>query len=195
MDIIHWWGPEKHLVCYPVSQGRLINVVAVVPAQGWSIESWSTPGKIEEACAAFADWNEQVTTLISAAETTLQWALYDRDPFASWSNQCITLIGDAAHPMLPFSAQGATQAIEDAWVLAGCLKNTTDTTIPTTLRRYEALRKPRTTKLQQQARLNGMLYHLPDGEEQRQRDIQLATHNVQSLAWLYNYDAEHALSS
>ena len=193
LRVINWWGPGKHFVCYPVSRAQFINFVAVVPAGDWRSESWSVPGRIEDVQAAFSGWNEQVTKIISAADKTSRWALYDRDPFVRWSDQRITLLGDAAHPMLPFFAQGASQSIEDAWILAGCLKDATDNTVAAELHRYETLRKPRTSRLQLQSRRMGDMYHLPDGEAQQQRDNQLAAHNGPSLAWLYGYDAECAL--
>lgn len=192
--VLHWWGPEKHFVCYPVSCGQLINFVAIVPAGHWHIESWSETGRIEDVFTAFSNWNEQVTKIISAASEVSQWMLYDHDPLDYWGNQRLTLLGDAAHPMLPFAAQGATQSIEDAWVLAGCLRNTTNTTITADLRRYEALRKSRVEIVQLQSRHNSEIYHLPDGEVQQQRDAQIATWNEQCLVWPYSYDAEEALT-
>jgi salicylate hydroxylase len=117
-----WLGPGRHFVHYPISGGRLVNVVAIVPAGGWRTESWTADGDVSDLAAEFEGWDDRVHQLIDSATRTKRWAMYDRDPLERWSEGRITLLGDAAHAMLPFFAQGAAQAIEDAVVLAACLQ-------------------------------------------------------------------------
>jgi salicylate hydroxylase len=191
--VIVWLGPEQHCVCYPISAGKLISFGATTPAGRWRVESWSAPGRIEDLRAAYSGWNDQVQQLITAADTVSRWALHDRDALDRWSSQRLTLVGDAAHPMLPFMAQGANQAIEDATVLAACLRAATSRTIPDALARYEEVRKRRTAEIQLASRSKTDTFHLYDGDQQRRRDATLV--DIQELAsqeWLYGYEPEVA---
>ncbi|MBB6415438.1 FAD-dependent monooxygenase [Streptomyces sp. AK010] len=121
--------------------------------------------------------------------TTHQWALHDRPPLRTWSTDRITLLGDAAHPMLPFMAQGANQAIEDAMDLAACLADAPAGAVPERLAHYEALRVPRTAEVQCGSRGNAGLLHLPDGPAQRRRDAQMAVHAaLRDRAALYAHE-------
>src|SRR5206468_2441102 len=125
------------------------------------------------------------------ASSTKRWAMYDRDPLERWTTGGITLLGDAAHAMLPFFAQGAAQAIEDALVLAGCLRSTDHDSVRQALQRYEDIRRPRTSQVQVMSRGREVLNHLPDGPQQQQRDAQLAKGDpLRQSAWLYGYDLE-----
>ena len=185
-------GPGRHFVTYYVSAGRYINWVAVAPTETWDRESWTEPGEFADAVADFAGWCPTVTGLIAAmkGKPIYRWALFDRDPLPQWGRGPITLLGDACHPMLPFMAQGAAQAIEDAAVLAGCLTTATDPS--EAARRYEDFRRERTAKVQLAARRNEVMFHLPDGADQRERDDRLASPESQSThrnAWLFDYDA------
>jgi salicylate hydroxylase len=188
-----WLGPDHHLVHYPIAAGRYINIVAFAPAHDWQVESWTAEGRVEDLRAEFAGWDPQLTGLLQAAQRTGRWALLDRDPLPRWTNGPITLAGDAAHPMFPFLAQGAAQAIEDAAVLAGCLAaNTSDP--PAALARYEALRKPRTTRVQMLSHARQHTNHLPDGPQQLARDASLAHEDpLAHNAWIYAYDVEDSL--
>jgi salicylate hydroxylase len=183
-----WLGPDHHLVHYPVRAGELINLVAIVPAGDYTTESWTATATVEELLAEFAGWDPRLTSLIQAAATPGRWALLDRQPLRQWSHGPITLLGDAAHPMLPFFAQGAAQAIEDAATLARCLAE--DPTDPSAaLRRYEADRIPRTTRIQEVSHARAYLNHLPDGPEQRARDEAFATVDpLEANAWIYAHD-------
>jgi salicylate hydroxylase len=188
-----WLGPGRHCVAYPVRAGRLVSFGATTPAGGWIPESWSAPGRPEELAAAYQGWHPDVRALIAAAGSVGRWALHDRDPVARWGRGRITLIGDAAHPMLPFLAQGANQAIEDAVVLAGRLAALPAGADPRpALRRYEQLRRPRAEEVQRRSRANTRALHLADGAEQRRRDEQLAGAGLAGQRWLYGYDAELA---
>jgi salicylate hydroxylase len=184
-----WLGPGRHFVHYPISGGRQVNLVAIVPAGAWRTESWSTDGEIPELMAEFEGWDEQVQRLIGSAASTKRWALYDRDPLDRWTVGRISLLGDAAHPMLPFFAQGAAQAIEDAFVLAGCLRSADSASVPAALRRYEAIRRPRTSRIQVMSRGREIRNRLPDGPEQAARDAQFASGDLlRESAWLYGHD-------
>jgi salicylate hydroxylase len=187
-----WIGPGHHLVHYPVSAGRLVNLVAFAPAGDDAVESWTATGTVEEFLAEFEGWDPRLTGLIRAAGTPGRWALLDRAPLRRWSTGPVTLLGDAAHPMFPFFAQGAAQAIEDAAVLARCLADDLDDP-PRALRRYETLRIPRTSRLQEVSHARSLINHLPDGPEQRARDKSFA--NADALlanGWIYGYDPDDA---
>jgi len=188
-----WWGPEHHFVCYFVGAGaRYLNFVAVTPGE-WRIESWTAKGEVADALKEFSGWHPHVRAIIGAADSVNRWALYDRDPLARWSAGRVTLMGDAAHAMLPYMAQGAVQAIEDAAVLARCLERVGIRRVVAALERYEERRRPRATRCQEGSRGNGVIYHLVDGEAQRERDSGLAA--VPTLpgarnSWLYGHDVE-----
>jgi salicylate hydroxylase len=187
-----WLGPGHHLVHYPVSGGRLVNLVAFSPAGDFDVESWESRGRVEDLAAEFAGWDPRLEALIAAAGEVGRWALLDREPIPTWTAGRLVLLGDAAHPMFPFFAQGAAQAVEDAAALALCLA-APGSTVVDALARYEAVRVPRATRVQQASRGRQAHHHLPDGPEQRARDDAFAgddplAHN----AWLYGYDAEAA---
>ena len=186
-----WLGPGRHFVHYPISAGRLVNVVAIVPAGAWRVESWNADGELADLRAEFSGWDERVQQLIVSASSTKRWALYDRDPLERWAKGRIALLGDAAHAMLPFFAQGAAQALEDAYVLAGCLQGADRATAPQALQRYEAIRQPRADRVLQMSRGREVRNHLPDGPEQQQRDAELAHGDpLRQSAWLYAHDLD-----
>lgn len=189
-----WLGPGRHLVHYPVSAGQLINLVAIAPAQGYRTESWTATATVEELLAQFAGWDRQLTSLIRAAATPGRWALADRAPLQRWARGTVTLLGDAAHPMFPFFAQGAAQAIEDAAVLARCLAD--DPGGPAAaLARYQTHRIPRTTRLQQVSHARAEINHLPDGPRQQARDEALSGSDpLAANGWIYGYDPDQALA-
>jgi len=185
-----WLGPGAHLVHYFVSGGRLLNFVGWTEHDTWSREDWTDRATIERALAAFEGWHPQVRRIISAADTCFIWALFDRDPLPRWSVGRVTLLGDACHPMYPFMAQGAAQAIEDGAALTTLLSIRGDPAAA--LRRYEQVRLPRVTRLQQMSRANKYRYHMPDGPEQQARDAALkATREraPETMQWLFGFDA------
>ena len=158
-----WWGPRRHFVHYYVSGGALVNCVCVVEVgreSGWEVESWTERGELSELQADFAGWHENVQTLIEQmdADSLHKWALFDRPPSRQWSKGPVALLGDACHPMLPFMAQGAATAIEDAAVLASCLANAPN--VSTAFNRYAALRQQRAAWIQGLARRNARVFHL-----------------------------------
>jgi salicylate hydroxylase len=190
-----WLGPDGHVVHYWVSGGRMMNVVCVVEHGDWTRESWTDKGEVADVLARYEGWHPMVRSLIGAFPQTFIWALHDRAELPCWSAGRVTLLGDACHPMLPMMAQGAAQSIEDGAALAALLKAMPDD-IESALARYEAVRKPRATKLQQASAANRSRFHLPDGEAQRARDEALAASGDRSIAnigWLYVHDAAEAL--
>lgn len=185
-----WIGPDHHLVHYPVSAGKKINIVAFAPAGDFTDESWSSQGTVEELLAEFAGWDPRLRELIEHAGTPGRWALLDRAPLPRWSSGRITLLGDAAHPMFPFFAQGAVQAIEDAAALAQCLAAESGDP-EQALAVYEQIRIPRAGRLQQLSHERKDINHLPDGPEQRRRDMELGEGDaLVRSGWIYEYDAE-----
>jgi salicylate hydroxylase len=193
-DSSFWLGPRGHVVTYYVSAGRAVNVVAIRQAEAWVEESWNVPSSREDLLAGYPNWHPNVLNLFSKATSVFKWGLFDRDPMTSWSVGRITLLGDAAHPMLPFLSQGAAMAIEDGYVLARVLAEETDAAI--TLKKYEALRLPRTSRVQLESRKRGETYHLTSPVKQLYRDTmyrvkQMVNPHSSGLqaSWVYSYDA------
>ena len=154
--LIHLWlGRDAHLVHYPVKAGALINVV-VITTDNWNAPGWSAPAsRIDLLPRLPAErWAPQARALVREPEAWLKWALYDHSPLSSFCYGAAALIGDAAHPMLPFLAQGAAMAIEDAVVAAHCLVRMPDDA-PGALQSYSALRRTRTRRVQRLAARNG----------------------------------------
>jgi salicylate hydroxylase len=190
-----WLGHRHHLVHYPVSGGRLVNIVAFSPARAGEVESWSAVGQVTDLAAEFAGWDPRLGQLIAAAGRVGRWSVLDRAPLPRWVTGRIALLGDAAHPMLPFYAQGAGQAIEDAAALAVCLATGPWEPLEV-LARYERVRLPRATRVQEASRGRIAHHHLPDGPEQVARDAAFAGEDPLSHNdWLYGYDAEQAAAA
>jgi salicylate hydroxylase len=155
-----WMAPHAHLVHYPIAGGRLLNLVAVAEGE-MPAGTWSEPAQRDEALAAIrggTSWPRSADDLLAKPDAWTKWALCDVDPRFAWTKGRITLLGDAAHAMLPFAAQGGAMAIEDAEVLASALA--TDLDIAEALTAYEAARKPRVTAVVDLAASNGRIYHL-----------------------------------
>ena len=187
----NWMGPGGHCVHYWVSAKRQMNVVCIVEHGNWTSESWTDRGDVDEVLARYEGWHPTVRSLIAAFPETFVWALHDRAPLPAWTRGRVALLGDACHPMLPMMAQGAAQAIEDGAALASLLSAMKDD-LPAALARYELLRKPRATRLQEASASNRVRFHLPDGPEQRKRDEDMRNSGDRSLdniAWLYDHDA------
>jgi salicylate hydroxylase len=166
--------------------------VAVIEQDTWTRESWTDRGDPADALAAFAGWHPQVRAILEAVDETFIWALFDRTPLERWSAGRVTLLGDACHAMLPFMAQGAAQAIEDAATLASCLASA-GSDLPSALHRYEILRIPRASRLQAMSTANKKRFHLADGPEQRERDAEMSAGSTDwsfgAVAWIYEHDA------
>jgi 2-polyprenyl-6-methoxyphenol hydroxylase-like FAD-dependent oxidoreductase len=190
-DILTFWlGPRQHLLTFPVAGGAVLNLVAFVPADGsWAEESWTAPGEVSDLIQHFSGWAPPVPEILRALDGTMRWAVYDREPLRSWGAGRVTLLGDAAHAMLPHQGQGAGQSIEDAAVLSRCLARARPETVPQWLRLYEQIRKPRTEQVQRASRMAGEIYDLTDPEELQRRAPSLLNTRGE---WLWNYDADLA---
>ena len=179
----NWIGRGGHFVHYYVRRGELVNCVGVMEQDEWQAESWSNEGAKAEFLNDFKDWHEDLKLLIERAETCFRWGLFDRDPMPRWSEGRVTLLGDACHPMLPFMAQGAVMAIEDAYTLAQCLRAGANGPAPALLH-YEELRRARTATVQQMSRDNIQFFHNADIPNLMER---MSKHREAHL-WLYGFD-------
>lgn len=187
-------GPGAHVVSYFIGRNRShLNLVFIAPESEWKGESWTEPTSLDSLRNAFIGWSPQLQELIDAVEEPVyRWALYDREPLVSWCNGPVALLGDAAHPMLPFMAQGACQAIEDAAVLARCLEGVdpAESSVARALMTYESTRKERATRIQGSSYFNRIIFHYPDGEEQVARDAMFGSDGWSSATdWVYEHDA------
>ncbi len=185
-----WLGSGRSFLLYPVAGGRLINMVAFVPTDTDSEESWSAPGDLETLAAEYAGWDRPVVDIISALEETFRWGIYDRAPLPYWSTSRVTLMGDAAHPMVPHVGQGAGQSIEDAITLGVLLEGCAPADVAGRLKLYEAIRLPRTSRVQALARAAGKLYR-SEHEEPSEKAARLREWMAQGQ-WVFGHDAEQA---
>ena len=188
-----WMGPNAHLVAYPISGARRINVVAIVPGT-WNRPGWSERGDANDIKSAFSSrWPATARMLVNAVDEWRRWALFTVPDIGEWSDGAIALLGDAAHGMLPFAAQGAGMAIEDAAVLAKALSESAGENIagiPAALQRYGRLRRPRVLQVQRAARRSGRIYHLT-GPLALARDFVIKTMGPQRMLarqdWIYDW--------
>jgi salicylate hydroxylase len=184
----NWLGAGKHFLVFPVRANELINYVGFVTSDEPLKESWSAVGDPAALAREFAGWDPIVEAIIAQVKTTFRWGLFDREPLSAWTRGRLTLLGDAAHPMLPHAGQGANQAIEDAVAIAAILSRADRASAPRALLIYERLRRERTAGVQRMSRFNGALYEAASGNLSA-RDGQLAA-QPQQRAWIWSYDAE-----
>ena len=189
------WGPRKQFVAYYVAAGRFINWVGMTQSDDdWREESWSARGDRDAALAQFEGWHHHVRALIAGTEPIFRWAVFDRPPLETWTRGCVTLLGDAAHPMMPFLGQGASQSIEDGLVLARCFAAHRDEPVRA-IEAYVARRQERTAALQIASRDQGRLTQQSDQAEIDARNARLRKDPDAQIArydWIWGYDAEHA---
>ncbi|MGH7932118.1 MAG: FAD-dependent monooxygenase [Candidatus Binataceae bacterium] len=171
-DNAKWWGPDRHIVMYYVKPHREeLYFVTSTPEPEFEVESWSAKGDLNVLRAAYAGFHPSVRAVLAACPDVHKWALVERDPLPRWGEERVVLLGDACHPMMPYMAQGAATAIEDAAVLSRCLDGVDADGIEQALRRYEFNRKDRTSRIQLTSRLNTWMRQKTDAD------------------WLYGYDA------
>jgi salicylate hydroxylase len=192
-----FWAPRTQFVCFYVSAGRLVNWVGNTQSDDdWHEESWSARGDREEVLRLFAGWHPQVRALIAETEQVFKWALFDRPPLDTWTRRRVALLGDAAHPMLPYMAQGASQSIEDAFVLADCLAADQDHP-QRAIEAYAARRRERTAAVQNASRDASRVVRLTDSEEVQARNARLAESPEAPVArfdWIWSYDVERSMA-
>lgn len=194
-----WMGPNRSIVQYYIAAGKTFNWIGISRSEQPARESWLAEGRIEDALAEYAGWNDTIRSIIAATPRVLRQALYDREPLPDWRIGRVVLLGDAAHPMMPFYAQGAAQSIEDAYVLAGCLAASMDQPAAA-LERYVKLRQPRTAWMQGLARREEQSYQTNDAAEIAARNARMRENRIPESATfppeqerLYGYDAEAVL--
>jgi salicylate hydroxylase len=185
-----WTGAGRSLICFPVSQGRLINVVAFVPCSRDMEETWYAPGDVKALASEYEGWDAPVRGIIAALDRTFRWGIYDRPPLPYWSKGRVTLLGDAAHPMVPHFGQGAGQAIEDGFALAILLEHARRDEIPARLKSYQDLRLERTSRVQAASRKAGRFYRSLD-EDPSERAEKMREW-MSAATWIFPYDAEEA---
>jgi salicylate hydroxylase len=185
--VLFWLGPGRHVTYYPIASRRTVHVSAVFSTD----EPEDRPADRAELAAAFAGWHADVREVLAAPPSVTRWGLFDRDFPDRYRSGRLALVGDAAHPMLPYLSQGASQALEDAVTLADCVTGAED--VDAALSRYERARRPRTAEVHRRSREQGRVFHLPDGPDQAERDAGLAGQTLDDLRWLYG--AETALSA
>lgn len=187
-----WLGPGAHFVHYPIAGGSLINVVGVHESDDWRLESWRQSADPTELAAAFAGWHDDVQRLIANTTDCHKWALHDRQPPSAWHRGRAVLLGDACHPILPFLAQGAAMAIEDAWVLAAQLAHAEPAAA---LAAYQRLREPRVRQVAAASDANARMFHRRSGLAAAARNARLGIGSrwlpglaMRHYDWLYGDD-------
>ncbi len=171
-DSAKWWGPDRHIVIYHVTADRgEIYFTTSHPEPDWRMESWSAKGDLGDLRGAFSEFHEDVRAVLAACPDVHKWALFERGPLPRWSEGNVTLLGDACHPMTPYMAQGAATALEDAAVLSRCLANGGLADPARAFRRFEAARKPRTSRIQATSHRNEFMRRRTDPD------------------WVYSHDA------
>ncbi|MFJ8532958.1 FAD-dependent monooxygenase [Streptomyces sp. NPDC093591] len=184
-----WLGPDRHFVHYWVRRGELLNVVAVFSTEEAAQESWTAQAEPGEQLREFADWDPRVLSVLERAGRVHRYGIHTRTPLKRWSQGRVTLLGDSAHAMVPFQAQGAAQAILDAAVLGDALTDATPADVPDALDRYVRRRLAGATSMQARSARAGSEFHLPDGPEAEARNARMAAYAAehrfmpQATAW------------
>ncbi|MCW8378448.1 FAD-dependent monooxygenase [Streptomyces justiciae] len=177
-----WLGPGRHFVHYWLRRGELLNVVAVFGTET-AHESWTERAEPGEPLRAFEGWEDRVVQVLTRAGQMYRWGIYTRAPLPRWHIGRVTLLGDSAHAMVPFQAQGAAQAILDAAVLGDCLTDAAPDDVPEALDRYVRRRLAAATGMQARSASAGEEFHLPDGPAARARNARMAAHAAEHRFW------------
>src|SRR5215467_5826391 len=187
----NWLGPHGHVLHYPVRRGEIMNFISIVERDDWQVESWVVHGATGELANDFRGWHPDVHAIIRKIAVPFKWALMVRPPMESWSRGRTTLLGDACHPTLPFLGQGGVMAIEDAYVVAACLKKYFGEPARA-LARYEAIRRDRTAAVVRKAHENRKQAFSPKLAEGVAAEVTRDWQQVrvkERMDWLYDYDA------
>jgi len=193
---VNWVGPGAHVINYPLHNGKLLNFVGIVERSDWQVESWTTPGSHDECHNDFKDWHADIHAMIDHIDTPFKWALMGRKPLDRWVNGRVALLGDAAHPTLPFLAQGAGMAIEDGYVIGQALSRVQD--VRQALAAFETSRIDRCTTIVLKSAENGKRFHNPELASAEGAasyvDREWAPEKVeQRYDWLFSYKVDEAL--
>ena len=188
----NWIGPGGHVVHYPLHRGELMNFVGVVERADWRIESWSARGTTAKLTHDYLGWHDDVHAMIRSIPAPFKWALMSRLPLERWTVGCVTLLGDACHPTLPFLAQGAVMAIEDGYVVARALKEY-GADVRLALERYESARRDRTARMVRGFADNTQRFHNRRLAEQAEAERYIAQEWAEERVsdryeWLFRYD-------
>jgi salicylate hydroxylase len=171
-----WLGPDRHVVHYWVRRGELLNVVAVFSTAELAQESWTAKADPGEQLREFAGWDPRVLSVLERAGQVFRYGIHTRTPLTRWNTGRVTLLGDSAHAMVPFQAQGAAQAILDAAVLGDVMTGVLPAEVPGTLERYVRRRLAGATGMQARSARAGDEFHLPDGPEAEARNARMAAY-------------------
>ncbi len=174
-EYVGWIGPDGHVICYPIRGGELYNIFAGHVSEEWVDESWSVPSSVDELLSGYRGWNADLIEMLGHVRHCYKWGIRDRDPLVRWTSGRVTLLGDAAHPMMPTLAQGAAITLEDAYALARNLARHEN--LDEGLEAYECERRPRASKVQLQAR------------EQFQNNRKAQAPPPLSRDWIFAHDA------
>jgi salicylate hydroxylase len=193
-DMTAWFGPHSTIVHYYLRSGDIVNWAGFCDAENWREESWKTEGDREEALGYYQGWHPSIAELVSKTEVLYKWALFDRDPLPQWTRGRVTLMGDAAHPMLPYLAQGACMALEDAYALGAALSKPA-TSAEQALLDYEKARLPRTARVQLASRARAPINQMTSPLARLRRDVGMALHRLfnpsqhtYKIEWIHGHD-------
>lgn len=186
-----WLAQGAHLVTYPIANGASFNAVGIIQ-DGWQAEGWTEKGNMAELALAFSDWHSPVQRLLQSTDTWQKWALCTVDPTMNWTKGRMALLGDAAHAMVPFMAQGAGMSIEDAWVLARQLGKASRDAVPEALAAYQSERQDRVTKVWETSMQQGKIYHLSGPMRLSRNLVMQAGGNLlkNRYNWIYDWRAK-----
>lgn len=194
-DIHVWLGPNGHVVNYLIRRGKVMNFVAIAKADDWRSEAWAVEADKSELIDRYRDWNPALLTLFNSADRCYKWAMFDRDPLPCWTQGRVTILGDAAHPMLPYLAQGGAMALEDGYTLAALLHRLEGRPLEEALKEFERIRLPRTSRVQLGARARSKENHVASPWARFARDAKYAWRRFirpqetsYQVEWIYSYD-------
>lgn len=190
---VNWVGPGGHIINYPLRRGELMNFVGILERDDWQVESWTTQGSVEECHADFKGWHEDIHAMVDNIKIPFKWALLERRPLTSWTKNRVLLLGDAAHPTLPFLAQGAGMAIEDGYIVADAIEK--HVSLEEAFTAFEQARIRRCTRIVEGAINNGKRFHNPELADEKGAAAYVSREWApdkveQRYDWLFSYKVD-----